>query len=99
MTGHDQDLRTVVFNVIFHVVELLDGHEGVLVGLRLSCRTPVDVRFAIGYEEIESQHYCKRYQGRRPRNQEHYGNTQNGTDQTEPHVIILKKRMEVENII
>lgn len=41
--GEGKNLRSIVFHVLFDVVQLLDGYERIFVGLRLSCRAPIDI--------------------------------------------------------
>jgi hypothetical protein len=91
----DQDLGSVILHMLFHGIELMGGLEGVLVDLSLRRRSPVHVGFPHRNYQVEGQDSRKGDQSRPPRDQEHDQDAQDGTRKTQPHVVVLQNRYQL----
>ena len=88
--AQDEDLRSVVFHVLFDVNELLHTLERLFVGLRLSGRAPIDLGISIDDEEVEEAEEGERDQGRRPIHEEHDEEAEQGSGKAHPTVVVLE---------
>lgn len=89
--GQDEDLGSVVLDVILDVDELLHALEGLVVSLRLSGGSPVDFWIPVDDDQVEEAEEAECDQSRGPVHEEHDEEAKKSSGEAHPAVVVLER--------